>query len=184
MEKFFYDTIKRGTLEPGECWQYLLVPSEIESQKYRAHRNCMGFHFVGWLHANPEVTNFGYMVSHENGSPVMEVIGQPIVVIFGRKTDFNSFKRYVEKIKRWFPEDDIQDTIIPQCPKSGTHRLTYVSHNDAIGVDPATFEPITSAAMELWAWIVKNCRRPVYRTSLGFAFSSERDALHFKMMHG
>ena len=143
----------------------------------------MAFHFAVWLAGN-DVTNFGYMIAHDSGVPIMEVTGQPIVVIFGRKSDFNSFKRYMAKLYRWFPEGElIQETMIPNCPKSGTYRLTFVSHSSS-GVDPATFEPIKPEALEAWAWIVHNCHHPVFRTPLGFAFSNDKDALYFKMKHG
>lgn len=145
----------------------------------------MAFHFAVWLHANPEVTNFGYLISNDSGAPLMEVLGNAVVVMFGRKSEFNSFKRYMAKLNRWFPDGElIQETMIPHCPSSGTYRLTFLAHKPTVGIDPSTFEPINREAMEAWAWIVHNCHQPAFRTPLGFAFASDKDALMFKMFHG
>ena len=186
MDRFFFDLIQRGKLEPGECWQYLLMPVAEGREARRAfHRHCMAFHFACWLHENPDVTNFGFMISHETGAPMIEVLGQSIVIMFGRKSDFNSFKRYMAKLNRWFPDGElVQETMIPTFPTSGTHRLTFLSHKPSVGIDPSTFEPLNRDAMEAWAWIVHNCHKPAFRTPLGFAFTSDKDALHFKMRHG
>ncbi len=187
MERFFYDLIQRGKLQPGECWQYLLMPvaeGTVETRR-NFHRHCMAFHFACWLQENPEVTNFGFLISHDSGAPIMEVLGQSMVVMFGRKSDFNSFKRYMAKLNRWFPEDElVQDNMIPTFPTSGTHKLTFIAHPASCGIDPATFEPVKRELMEAWAWIVHNCHRPVFRTPLGFAFTSDKDALFFKMKYG
>lgn len=114
----------------------------------------------------------------------MEVLGQAMVVMFGRKSEFNSFKRYMAKLKRWFPEDElVQENMIPTFPNSGTHRLTFLASKSS-GIDPSTFEPVKRELMEEWAWIVHNCHHPVFRTPLGFAFTSDKDALFFKMKHG
>ncbi len=114
----------------------------------------------------------------------MEILGQSLVVLFGRKSDFNSFKRHMAKLERWFPEGELaQENMIPTFPTSGTHRFTFMAHNSS-GIDPATFEPVRRELLEAWAWIVHNCHKPVFRTPLGFAFTSDKDALFFKMKYG
>lgn len=177
--------ITRGELVDLDRAVYpmLLRPEPAQHNQQREARHAMLFHFAMWLNAHPDVRDFRIMIDGATlESPVVEVRGHPIWVIFGKRKDRTAFTKWLAKYRAWFVDRPIEENFLPEFPENGRVTVNIVStpfmwQDFMMGADcyPDGFS-------ERWAWVIEHCRKPVFlMPTRGLAFTNAEEGMHFKL---
>lgn len=154
----------------------LLLPLSSNRRKI----NCMMFHFSIWLANNEDVTNYSVVIP-ASGYPISER-DSPHYILFGNKKDRTNFTKWLNQYKKWFQNEEIENSNLPELPISGSHTLNILRHNTGMYDIASGSEFLSGDFIKLWTWIIKNCKRPVYVLSKNsFAFSNAKEAIYFKL---
>jgi hypothetical protein len=180
---FTLASVKKGSLKlegTGRVFPMQLLPVFASAEE--AHQ-CMGFHFSMWLEANPDVTDYRLALDMEVcDSPITVHRQAPVWIFFGKLKDKNAFQRWIARYREWFGGNDIDRAYFPVLPISGRHTLTFLTIPSGMKLDPRMMDmTFPDGSVERWAWVLSNCRNPVYVTPNGLAFTSAKEALHFKL---
>jgi len=149
--------------------------------KMHAHRkiNYMLFHFSMWLATN-DVTNYRVVIP-ASGNPISER-DTPHYILFNNKKDRTDFTKWLNRYKAWFKNEEIENNILPELPKYGSHTLHILSHNVAMYDFIGGQDSLSDEFIQLWTWVIKNCKKPVYVISNNsFAFTNSKEAVYFKL---
>jgi len=173
----------RGELDPeATAYPMFLQPARPINGD---GRHCMFFHFAMWLSANPTVNNFRMVVDGSiTQSPVVQLSGHPLVVLFGRRRDRTAFQRWLKRYQKWFGAYEVEHNYLPELPENGSLRLNIVNTPFA-RTDFMSPDSFPDGFAERWSWVITNCKTPVYLLpNRGFGFRSLNDAVHFKLAFG
>lgn len=145
----------------------------------RRKTNCMLFHFSMWLTTN-DMPKYTVLIP-ATGNPVSER-DAPHYILFGNKKDRTNFTKWLNQYKKWFQNEEIENSNLPELPISGSHTLHILRHNTGMYDIASGSESFSGDFIKLWTWIIKNCKRPVYVLSKNsFAFTDAKEAIHFKL---
>lgn len=132
-----------------------------------------------WLKNNTHVHDFLFVPpSRRNENDDMSIV-------FGNIEEYEQYNSFIIKTGSWFPSQlesytGEWDDWFPKLPKSGTHTLSFVMANPSV----YNGNSFSIELIEVWTWIVDNCNNPVYMNNNTFAFTSEDEAIKFKMFKG
>lgn len=106
-------------------------------------------------------------------------------IVFGNTEDYELYNEFITKTGSWFndqvePHTGDLDDWFPKLPISGTHTLSFVAASPSLH----NGNSFSSELIEVWSWIVNHCNHPVYMNNNTFAFTSEDDAIKFKVFKG
>lgn len=155
----------------------LLLPLSNKPRK----TNYMLFHLSIWLSNNEDVTNYAVVIPATGNA--IEVRDSLHYVLFNNKKDRTDFAKWLNRYKKWFQNEEIENNIFPELPTDGSYNIHIVRHNTVMydflsGSD----ESPSDEFIQLWIWVIKNCKRPVYVLSKeSFAFSDAKEAVYFKL---
>jgi hypothetical protein len=174
------EIINRGNLDTDKAvYPMLLRPSAFDKNSEAKH--AMLFHFAMWLSANPAVQDYRIMADGITlESPIIEIRGHPIWILFGKKTDRTAFKKWLARYKNWFGGKPIEENLLPEFPENGRVCVSIVCtpfmRNDFGSSEyPEGF-------VERWAWVIQHCKKPVFlMPTRGLAFTNLNEAIHFKL---
>lgn len=171
---YFANTVYKKAKIIDNAYPLLLPPS-------RRKINCMIFHFAIWLDNND--VNYAVVIPATE-RPIYERSVSPHYILFNDKKDRINFTKWLNRYKKWFQNEEIENSFLPELPISGSHTLHILKHNIsaydlASGVASESF---SDDFIKLWIWVIQNCKKPVYVLSTNsFAFSDAKDAVHFKL---
>jgi hypothetical protein len=187
--KFMLQGLHKGemNISPDQpAYPLLLVPgAENQNSGGSSHNHHMAFHFALWVLAHENPPEFGAMVDVEIlDHPVENARCKPIWVLFKYARDRRRFQTWLKKYSKWFLGDDLASTYFPQLPRSGRYSLTHITIPAGLMTDFTTLElNAPNGSIERWIWVLQHCKRPVYVTpeGRGLAFTSQTEAMHFKL---
>jgi hypothetical protein len=115
-------------------------------------------------------------------APVTNARWKPLWLLFGDLKSKNAFQRWIARYQTWFGERDMDQQYFPEIPRSGRHALTFCEIPSGLKLCPLSLDFVfPDGSVERWAWVLQNCRKPVYVTPDGLGFVSSKDAVHFKL---
>lgn len=117
-------------------------------------------------------------------NPIERPVFRPIWLLFERKTDLNALKRWLAKYSKWFGSADLNDSYYPELPAFGRKTLSFIKIPSGLMYDPCSMDlTAPEGSVDRWTWIIQNCKKPVYVLphGVGLAFTSEVEAMHFKL---
>lgn len=177
-EKMF-EVLGAGKLPlDAPVYPYLLRSGITTGLRGREGANAMAFHFACWAVANG-VTNFRMMHDiSQQPSPMININGQPIWILFGDKDERDQFEAWLAIYKTWFIVRPMDQCLFPDLPISGFYSLRFLSKN--IGYDIA-MDDYAADSFATWVMIVQHCKSPVFVTQNALAFVDEKEALLYKL---
>ena len=184
MYKRIIETINRGDLNitNNPVYPLLLIP---EGKEERFRNNYMLFHFCMWLNTN-SVCNFKALFDFALAeNPIVDSHrSKPIWIMFGNKKDRTNFSQWLKKYRTRFIGNQIENTYVPRIPLDGRYTLSYVEIS-LFDFDYSFGESnISEDAFEKWSWIINNCEKKAWCGDKFTAFSSDKDAVLFKLRWG
>jgi hypothetical protein len=161
-----------------------LLRPRIDKDDNRFSNSQMVFHFAIWTLVN-NVTEFKLALDFGAPSgPMVEITGMPLWVLFEKQTDLNAFQDWVSSYSKWFIEGDIAERFFPELPTTGHYDLYFatapVSKRNSIALGISEHER-QKEAVDFWVWILTNCKKPVFLTDTGVAFTDPDDAVLYRL---
>lgn len=146
---------------------------------------CLAFHLSLWLESQPTPVSFRAMVDIEvTAAPIERPVYRPLWVLFERKSDLRAYQKWFAKYSKWFGEADPTVTFYPPLPETGRHTFNFIKIAAGEIYDPMVDQmTVPTGSVDRWIWVLQNCRKPVYHLpkGVGLAFTSQTEAMHFKL---
>lgn len=169
------------TIDNGEkfddCLELLVSDFDVTDETMR-------FHYTIWVkNFGENFKDYGFVTRHNSNSKNADQYGYAIpktFVAFGSQTTKDHFLTWFKNYKSIFYKNVfIEDTFIPELDSTRKLSGSFVIDNVE---KENTFEELNEYVIDSWSWIVANCYNPVIRVKdTGWIFSSDVEAIHFKM---
>jgi hypothetical protein len=148
------------------------------------------FNFALWVSMQKNLGNFHLVSGFSNsfassiqGNPSAIIEVYPAMVMFEERKDKVAFTKWKNNYKTWFENDDFEINPFPTIPMSGIFEICALKDDDCLSAGVINSTPALSENFfQKWIWILSNCKKPVYKSDVGFQFTNSADAVHFKMV--
>jgi hypothetical protein len=145
---------------------------------YEKQARQLMFHVYLWLNQNGAQQNsFAFkldqMVDAQTWTPT--ICG----FFFGANTALNEFKVWRAAYLKQFPTDG--KNLLPLLPDSCRFTGTAIRHNGVHYNETYNDIELSPPDLEIWSWIIANCKGRVWVTNNSFIFEDDGDAVLYKL---